>query len=146
LFSSSSFYLGHLSIFAYGWYKQVTNERLAGLNKLGYSVYISRGAGLVLGLDGLLIVLPRELLPLPLTIHRLTMRVRRSWGMAVLRNLIRFVRPVVGRVVPLDENVWFHRQLAYATLFWTVVHVTAHCKLPTLPFSSDPARRIEKGD
>lgn len=56
-----SFYVGHLAIFAYGWYKQVMDLRLAGLNKLRYSVWISRGAGLCLGIDGLLIILPREL-------------------------------------------------------------------------------------
>ncbi|GAA5960114.1 hypothetical protein JCM3765_002476 [Sporobolomyces pararoseus] len=96
------FYLGHLAIFAYGWYKQVNDARLAGLNKLKYSVWISRGAGLCLGIDGLLIILP------------------------LLRNLIRFVRPVVGRIVPIDENIWFHRQIAYSILFWTIVHTTAH--------------------
>ncbi|GAA5988272.1 hypothetical protein JCM5350_002838 [Sporobolomyces pararoseus] len=96
------FYLGHLAIFAYGWYKQMTDARLAGLNKLKYSVWISRGAGLCLGVDGLLIILP------------------------LLRNLIRFVRPVVGRIVPVDENIWFHRQIAYSILFWTIVHTTAH--------------------
>ncbi|GAA6012833.1 hypothetical protein JCM11491_006193 [Sporobolomyces phaffii] len=97
------FYLGHVATFAYGWYKQATNARLAGLNQLGCSVYASRGAGLVLGIDGLLIILP------------------------LLRNLIRWIRPVVPvRVVPLDESVWCHRQLAYSLLFWTVVHVTSH--------------------
>ena len=44
--------------FAYGWYTQQTNERLAALNKLKFSVWSSRGAGLVLALDGGLILLP----------------------------------------------------------------------------------------
>ncbi|GAA5872819.1 hypothetical protein JCM16303_006843 [Sporobolomyces ruberrimus] len=96
------FYLGHVGVFAYGWYKQANDPRLSALNGLRYSVWISRGAGLCLGIDGLLIILP------------------------LLRNLIRFVRPVVGRAVPLDENVWFHRQIAYSILFWTIVHVTSH--------------------
>jgi len=42
--------------------------------------------------------------------------------------LIRFVRPWLGLLIPLDENVWFHRQFAYSILFWTVVHTTSHCE------------------
>lgn len=53
-----SFYVGHILIFVYGWVKQANDARLAGLNSLQYSVWISRGAGLCLGVDGLLIVLP----------------------------------------------------------------------------------------
>ncbi|ORY89731.1 ferric reductase NAD binding domain-domain-containing protein [Leucosporidium creatinivorum] len=96
------FYLGHIGVFIYGWLKQSNDLRLAGLNKLRYSVWVSRGAGLCLGIDGLLLVLP------------------------VLRNIIRAFRPVVAPLVPLDENIWFHRQIAYSTLIWTIVHTTAH--------------------
>ncbi|GAA5905496.1 hypothetical protein JCM8208_004299 [Rhodotorula glutinis] len=96
------FYVGHLLIFVYGWVKQANDARLAGLNSLQYSVWISRGAGLCLGVDGLLIVLP------------------------VLRNCIRIVRPLVSWAIPLDQNLWCHRQFAYSLLFWTVVHTTAH--------------------
>ncbi|GAA6060750.1 hypothetical protein JCM10212_003794 [Sporobolomyces blumeae] len=96
------FYVGHVFAFAYGWHKQATDARLAALNQLRYSVWISRGAGLCLGIDGLFIVLP------------------------LLRNLIRLVRPLVGWIIPLDENLWFHRQFAYSILFWTIVHTTAH--------------------
>ncbi|TNY18171.1 NADPH oxidase [Rhodotorula diobovata] len=96
------FYVGHLLIFVYGWIKQAHDARLAGLNSLRYSVWISRGAGLCLGVDGLLIVLP------------------------VLRNCIRIARPLIGWAVPLDENLWCHRQFAYSLLFWTIVHTTAH--------------------
>jgi hypothetical protein len=46
----------------------------------------------------------------------------------VLRNVIRLVRPLVGWLVPLDEHVWMHRQIAYSILFWTIVHTTAHCE------------------
>ncbi|GAA5971401.1 hypothetical protein JCM8115_000202 [Rhodotorula mucilaginosa] len=96
------FHVGHVLVFLYGWQKQAHDERLAALNKLKYSVWISRGAGLCLGIDGLLIVLP------------------------MLRNVIRLVRPLVGWLVPLDEHVWMHRQIAYSILFWTIVHTTAH--------------------
>lgn len=45
---------------AYGWYSQWSNARLAALNGLRWSVWISRGAGLVLAYDGALILVPSE--------------------------------------------------------------------------------------
>ncbi|KAI5476018.1 hypothetical protein MNV49_000490 [Pseudohyphozyma bogoriensis] len=117
------FYVGHVAIFAYGWHKQQSDPRLAALNGLKFSVWISRGAGLALGVDGLLLVLP------------------------VLRNLICVLRPKLAWLMPLDENIWFHRQsqsvfshafeeefhgadvawaVAYSLLFFTIVHTTAH--------------------
>lgn len=91
----------HFFLFGFGWYKQASDPRLAGLNGLEFSVWISRGAGLVLSFDGLFILLP------------------------VCRTLVRWLRPKI-RFLPLDENLWFHRQVAYAMLFFTVAHVTAH--------------------
>ncbi|KAG6256327.1 hypothetical protein E4U23_002399 [Claviceps purpurea] len=91
----------HVAIFVYGSYKQAMNERLAGLNALKYSVWISRGAGMVLTVDGTLILLP------------------------VCRTTMRWIRPKL-RFLPLDENLWFHRQLAYALLIFVVIHVGAH--------------------
>lgn len=77
------------------------NERLAPLNLLQFSVWISRGAGLVLSFDAMLILLP------------------------VCRTIMRWIRPKV-KWLPLDENLWFHRQLAYAMLFYTCLHTAAH--------------------
>lgn len=82
-------------------YKQEADPKLAGLNTLLYSVWFSRGAGLVLAIDGTLILLP------------------------VCRTLVRWVRPKI-RWLPLDENIWFHRQVAYAMLLFTVIHVSSH--------------------
>lgn len=96
------FYGAHLGLFAFGWYAQATNHKLAGLNSLKFSVWTSRGAGLVLALDGGLILIP------------------------MLRNVIRVVRPKVTWLFPADENIWFHRQVAYSMAFWAVVHTTAH--------------------
>ncbi|KAL8292839.1 hypothetical protein RQP46_000533 [Phenoliferia psychrophenolica] len=96
------FYVGHVAVFAYGWHKQASDPRLAALNGLKFSVWISRGAGLALGVDGLLLMLP------------------------VLRNVVRVVRPRLTWLAPLDENIWFHRQIAYSLLFFTIVHTTAH--------------------
>lgn len=94
-------YTAHLGAFAYGWWSQATNQRLALLNTLKFSVWTSRGAGLVLALDGSLILLP------------------------VLRNLLCYIRPKM-RKLPLDENIWFHKQVAYSMAFWAMIHTTAH--------------------
>jgi len=92
----------HLFLFAFGWWSQATNAKLAGLNTLGFSVWSSRGAGLVLAFDGAMILVP------------------------MLRNIIRVVRPRLTWLFPADENIWFHRQVAYQIVFWAVVHTTAH--------------------
>ncbi|KAJ7116568.1 NADPH oxidase isoform 1 [Mycena epipterygia] len=96
------FYGLHLFLFAYGWFSQETNARLSALNSLKFSVWISRGAGLVLAFDGGLILVP------------------------MLRNVIRVVRPKLTWLFPADENIWFHRQVAYSMAFWAMVHTTAH--------------------
>lgn len=41
------------------------------------------------------------------------------------RNILKFLRPKL-RFLPLDESQWFHRQVAYAMLIYTVAHVSAH--------------------
>ncbi len=38
---------------------------------------------------------------------------------------MRWVRPKV-KFIPLDENLWMHRQLAYAMLLFTIIHTSAH--------------------
>ncbi len=81
---------------------QYTNARLGPLNGLGFSVWTSRGAGLALAFDGGLILIP------------------------MLRNIIRVVRPKLTWLFPADENIWFHRQVAYSMAFWAMVHTTAH--------------------
>ncbi|KAF2236145.1 hypothetical protein EV356DRAFT_443909 [Viridothelium virens] len=91
----------HIGIFALGWWEQAKDERLAALNTLKFSVWFSRGAGLVLSVDILLILLP------------------------MCRNLLRVIRPKF-RFLPFDESTWFHRQVAYSLLFWTIVHVSSH--------------------
>ncbi|OAA62765.1 NADPH oxidase [Niveomyces insectorum RCEF 264] len=101
LFFHILFWTFHWALFAYGWYKQARDPRLSGLNTLTFSVWISRGAGLVLSVDGMLILLP------------------------VCRTLVRFVRPKL-RFLPLDENIWFHRQVAYSLLFFAIVHTAGH--------------------
>ncbi|TVY33934.1 NADPH oxidase [Lachnellula subtilissima] len=91
----------HVGLFALGWWKQANDIKLAGLNSLTFSVWISRGAGLVLSVDGAMILLP------------------------MCRNIMRYVRPKV-KFLPLDESQWFHRQVAYSLLFYTIVHTAGH--------------------
>ncbi|OJJ59665.1 hypothetical protein ASPSYDRAFT_149507 [Aspergillus sydowii CBS 593.65] len=91
----------HFAVFGIGWNYQATSKPLAPLNALSYSVYISRGSGLVLTFDGTLILLP------------------------MCRNIMKFLRPKL-RWLPLDETIWFHRQVAYAILVFTILHVAGH--------------------
>lgn len=101
LFFYSLFHGFHVALFIIGWWKQASNEKLAALNGLHFSVWFSRGAGLCLSVDVLMILLP------------------------MCRNILRYVRPKI-RWLPLDESQWFHRQVAYSLLFWTIVHVSSH--------------------
>lgn len=41
------------------------------------------------------------------------------------KHVLRWIRPKI-KFLPLDENVWFHRQVAYALLIFTIIHVCAH--------------------
>lgn len=93
--SSREHYLSRL-------FRQETDEKLHILNGLKFSVWTSRGAGLVLAYTGGLILLP------------------------MLRNVIRVIRPKLTWLFPADENIWFHRQVAYSMAFWAMVHTTAH--------------------
>lgn len=91
----------HWGLFAFGWWKQYVDPKLAGLNTLTFSVWMSRGAGLALAYDGGLILLP------------------------MCRNILRVIRPQI-KWLPLDESQWFHRQTAYTMLLFTIIHTTAH--------------------
>lgn len=95
------FHGGHIGLFIFGWWKQATDPRLAPLNTLTFSVWLSRGAGLALSVDGALILLP------------------------MCKTILRWMRPKI-RWLPLDESQWFHRQVAYSLLFYTIIHTSAH--------------------
>jgi len=95
------FYGFHWGLFVLGWWLQATDEKLAGLNTLTFSVWFSRGAGLVLSVDVTMILLP------------------------MCRSIITALRPKVPWL-HLDESSWFHRQVAYAMLLFTCIHVGAH--------------------
>jgi NADPH oxidase len=74
---------------------------LPGLSRLKYSVHISRGAAVPLSLDLMLLLLP---------MCRITI--------TQLRLFIKWI--------PLEESAWFHRQVAYTMLFYTIVHTAGH--------------------
>lgn len=113
----SIFWSIHIGLFAAGWYAndiyamvdnaddsryiQASDPRLSALNTLQYSVWISRGSALALSFDAALILLP------------------------MCRNIIKHIRPRI-RWMPLDESIWFHRQVAYSLLLFTIIHVAAH--------------------
>ncbi|RHZ81808.1 hypothetical protein Glove_117g576 [Diversispora epigaea] len=94
----------HIGLFIYGFLKQKTDHELDNLNVIGLSVWSSRGAGLCLAYDGALILLP------------------------VCRNLIKQFRSFrfLNNIIPFDENLWFHRQTAYAMLIFTLIHTFSH--------------------
>lgn len=97
----ASFHGLHIFLFVLGWWLQVREVRLAPLNTLQFSVWMSRGAGLCLTVDTLLILLP------------------------MCRNILKVIRPKI-KWLPLDESQWFHRQVAYSMLLWTAVHTASH--------------------
>jgi len=66
--------------------RQGLDSRLAQTNTIGYSVSMSRGAGLCIAFDSALILLP------------------------MLRTIITTIYPKFT-LLPLDENIWFHRQV-----------------------------------
>lgn len=82
-------------------YLQVADSKLAALNNLTYSVWLSRGAGLALTFDGALILLP------------------------MCRNVLKRLRPKL-RWLPLDESKWFHCQVAYSLLIFSIIHTASH--------------------
>ena len=82
-------------------WKQARDPRLAALNRLTYSVWISRGAGLALSLDTSLLLIP------------------------MCRETLRWLRPKM-RWLRLEESEWFHSQVAYSLLLYTCIHVSAH--------------------
>ncbi|KAJ3117532.1 hypothetical protein HK098_006239 [Nowakowskiella sp. JEL0407] len=93
----------HAALFIYGFFKQKNDPGLTLLNSLGWNVFTSRGAGLVLAYDCALLLLP------------------------VCRNMIRVLRSTpLNKIIPFDDNIYFHKSSAYAMLFFTWVHTNAH--------------------
>ncbi|KAI8810152.1 ferric reductase NAD binding domain-containing protein [Cladochytrium replicatum] len=93
----------NVALYVYGFFKQKNDPGLTLLNSIGYSVYLSRGAGLVMCYTCTALLLP------------------------VCRNLIAVLRTTPLRhIMDFDDNIYFHKCAAYANLFFTIVHVNAH--------------------
>lgn len=93
-----------LGIFLLGFFLQRNNEDLSLLNKLQYSVYISRGAGLCLAVTPMLLLFP---------LCRRTV------------SLLRKIIPFMDNFFP-DFSLFFHKVCAYTTVFWSLVHMSFH--------------------
>jgi NADPH oxidase 1 len=93
----------HLAVFVYGWYKQQNDSELRILNTIGNSVLASRGAAMVLSVDCAMLLF------------------------GVCRNTITFLRQSwLNRLIPFEENLYFHRWTAYSMILFALIHVNAH--------------------
>lgn len=96
--------LFQISLFLTGFFMQKLNPGLKTLNKLGYSVFTSRGAGLCLAVGPSLLLFP------------------------MCRHTITFLRkkiPILKNVLP-EYSVYFHKLCSYTLLFWALVHTICH--------------------
>ncbi|KAJ3271503.1 hypothetical protein HDV01_006554 [Terramyces sp. JEL0728] len=97
------FWTSHLVAFTYGWIKQRDDFELRVLDTIGYSVLASRGAGFVMAIDCSLLLL------------------------GVCRNIVRVLRQsFLNKWIPFEENLYFHRWVAYSMMFFALVHTNAH--------------------
>ncbi|KAF9428635.1 hypothetical protein BGZ94_001658 [Podila epigama] len=99
-----TWFILHVLLFIWGIFRVKNGDNLEILNEpLNWSLWIARGGGMCLIWDCSLILLP------------------------VCRNILRFLRvSFLNNLIPIDENIWFHRITAYSILFCTVVHSVAH--------------------
>lgn len=99
-----TWFILHVILFIFGVLRVLLDKNLVNLNKpLNYSLWIARGGGLCLIWDCSIILLP------------------------VCRNILRILRvSFINKLIPIDENIWFHKITAYSILFCTVVHSIGH--------------------
>jgi NADPH oxidase len=95
----------NFGIFMIGYLEQQNDPGLSQLNDpIGNSIFFSRGAGLALMLQAMLIFLP------------------------VCRNILALLRQVkwMRKVITFDKNIHFHKVIAWTMLIFTAVHSFAH--------------------
>ncbi|KAF9103375.1 hypothetical protein BGX27_010608 [Mortierella sp. AM989] len=99
-----TWFILHVILFIFGVLRVKLDKNLSNLNvPLNYSLWIARGGGMCLIWDCSIILLP------------------------VCRNILRILRvSFINKLIPIDENIWFHKITAYSILFCTVVHSLGH--------------------
>lgn len=99
-----TWFILHVILFIFGVLRVKLDTNLINLNgPLNYSLWIARGGGLCLIWDCSIILLP------------------------VCRNILRILRvSFINKLIPIDENIWFHKITAYSILFCTIVHSLGH--------------------
>ncbi|KAF8929805.1 ferric reductase NAD binding domain-containing protein [Dissophora ornata] len=99
-----TWFLLHVMLFIFGVLRVMLDKNLSNLNiPLNYSLWIARGGGMCLIWDCSIILLP------------------------VCRNILRILRvSFINKLIPIDENIWFHKITAYSILFCTTVHAIGH--------------------
>ncbi|KAF9577452.1 hypothetical protein BGW38_007327 [Lunasporangiospora selenospora] len=111
----------HVILFIFGFFRVKNAPDLVNLNvPLNYSLWIARGGGMCLIWDCSIILLP------------------------VCRNILRILRvSFLNKLIPIDENIWFHKITAYSILVCTVLHSIGHYvniyKMDKLRLQGDPA-------
>ncbi|KAG0369221.1 ferric reductase NAD binding domain-containing protein [Gamsiella multidivaricata] len=97
-------FLLHVMLFIFGVLRVKLDKNLINLNKpLNWSLWVARGGGMCLIWDCSIILLP------------------------VCRNILRILRvSFINKLIPIDENIWFHKITAYSILFCTIVHSIGH--------------------
>ena len=93
-----------LCIFSLGYYIQSSNECLSSLNRIRFSVYISRGAGLVLSVFPWLLLIP------------------------VCKHLLTFIRqysPSLRKVIP-SHSLIMHKIFGGIVVIYGMVHTVSH--------------------
>ncbi|KAG0320709.1 hypothetical protein BGZ99_004353 [Dissophora globulifera] len=99
-----TWFILHVVLFIFGVLRVKLDKNLYNLNiPLNYSLWIARGGGICLIWDCSIILLP------------------------VCRNILRILRvSFLNRLIPIDENIWFHKITAYSILVCTTIHATGH--------------------
>ncbi|KAF9198589.1 hypothetical protein BGZ49_000531 [Haplosporangium sp. Z 27] len=99
-----TWFILHVILFIFGFLRVKLNPELVNLNvPLGASLWIARGGGMCLIWDCSIILLP------------------------VCRNILRILRvSFVNKLIPVDENIWFHKITAYSIVVCTTIHAIGH--------------------
>ncbi|KAG0285662.1 hypothetical protein BGZ97_007711 [Linnemannia gamsii] len=122
-----TWFILHVILFIFGVLRVKNDANLINLNKpLNYSLWIARGGGICLIWDCSIILLP------------------------VCRNILRILRvSFLNKLIPIDENIWFHKITAYSIVVCTAIHSVGHYvnifKMNKLHMAGDPGFPMSGG-